>query len=270
MESIRIQYTSDIHLEFLKNEPNLEDFVIPSAPYLAILGDLGYPGSKNYLTFLEKASQQYQKVFVIAGNHEFYSESSMTDIMSNIESICSNLSNVFFLNNSEHLLEPDLVLLGTTLWSKIDDDRSELVQIYINDYKYIHKKVDDRMVPITPNDINEIHTQSVKWLEDSLEKHKDKRIVILSHHLPSYKLVHKNYQYHPMNCAFATDLEYLILKYSSIKYWLCGHTHKSMKEVVNKCTMSVNPFGYKGENSDYDPRKSLYITNSSNEIYKEI
>jgi metallophosphoesterase superfamily enzyme len=59
---------SDIHLEFAPHFA-LGD---PIATWLALVGDLGYPGSPQYSSLLKQAAQTYEQVFVVAGNHEFY------------------------------------------------------------------------------------------------------------------------------------------------------------------------------------------------------
>ena len=65
--TLAIQILSDIHLEIVKNFT-----IIPKAPYLALLGDIGDPGSSRYLEFMREQARQFQKVFVLIGNHSCY------------------------------------------------------------------------------------------------------------------------------------------------------------------------------------------------------
>ena len=65
--ALKIQIISDIHLEVNK------DFAVtPKAPYLALLGDIGDPGSARYLDFLLEQAGKFEKVFVLIGNHSCY------------------------------------------------------------------------------------------------------------------------------------------------------------------------------------------------------
>jgi predicted phosphodiesterase len=66
------QYISDIHLEHYKLEDI--DKVIPEkeANILILAGDIGYPEEIQYKTYIQKVSQIWEKVFLIAGNHEYY------------------------------------------------------------------------------------------------------------------------------------------------------------------------------------------------------
>ncbi len=67
---MRIQYISDIHLEFFKVLP--KQIVRPVADILCLAGDIGYPFSSLYRDFLKQVSRDFKKVFLIAGNHEYY------------------------------------------------------------------------------------------------------------------------------------------------------------------------------------------------------
>jgi hypothetical protein len=74
--TIKFQYVSDIHLETYQNTSKVlfKTILKPSAPYLALCGDIGYPGAQLYKPFLEYCSKHFEHVFYIAGNHEFYND----------------------------------------------------------------------------------------------------------------------------------------------------------------------------------------------------
>jgi len=77
---------SDIHLEFPGTFEKLPP--IPNdAPYLFLVGDIGYPADEDYQTFLLEQSKRYKGVFVVAGNHEFYTstyQQAKRDIQKNM------------------------------------------------------------------------------------------------------------------------------------------------------------------------------------------
>ena len=62
-----IQYVSDLHLEKKINNRS----IIAKKPYLILAGDIGYPFQNNYKNFLLHMSYIFNKVFLIAGNHEY-------------------------------------------------------------------------------------------------------------------------------------------------------------------------------------------------------
>ena len=62
-----LQYVSDLHLEkgFKRN-------IIPKKPNLILGGDIGYVFKKSYEEFLlYKISPNFEKVFILSGNHEY-------------------------------------------------------------------------------------------------------------------------------------------------------------------------------------------------------
>lgn len=72
---VKIQYASDLHLEFIENTRYLENNPIqPVADILMLAGDTSYLGDESFLKhpFWDWASKNYKQVIVIPGNHEFY------------------------------------------------------------------------------------------------------------------------------------------------------------------------------------------------------
>ena len=246
MESIQI--ASDLHLEFQDPHVSFDKFIKPSAKYLAILGDLGYPNEIQYRRFIEEMSKRFVKVFIVSGNHEYFSKNGtpMEDYDKKIDEICSVHGNVYYLNNKEHVLNDKYVILGTTLWTEIPKDKEELVSRMLNDYKYVYL---NKNKLIEPKHVSNKFKENVNWLKKMIEKYKSKKIIVMSHHLPSEKLIDKRYERHPANCGFASNLDYLMK--NNVLYWFCGHTHTGIKETINSCECHINPHGYNDENKDY-------------------
>ena len=79
-KSLRIQYVSDLHLEFPQNRKWLEDHPLEvTGDILLVAGDTAYldqPDSKrdtySQYSFWDWASEHYQEVIVCFGNHDFY------------------------------------------------------------------------------------------------------------------------------------------------------------------------------------------------------
>jgi hypothetical protein len=84
------------------------------------------------------------------------------------------------------------------------------------------------------------------------------KVVVLSHHLPTYKNIDVTYKDHPCNSAFATNLEYLIA--DPIVLWAHGHSHYSVENKINDVLVVSNPFGYPGEVTGYDASKVFEIS----------
>lgn len=248
-----MQFISDIHLEFHKKGiTNISQILTPSAPYLAILGDLGYPKHDKYQNFFQLVSKYFEKIFYVTGNHEYYSSGkqirTFDEINKEIEKTCNQYPNVYFLNNSCHELNDEYILLGTTLWSDTKND--PYIEYSINDYNhiYIQNKNKNNIMNITTEYTTQLFKDNVNWLLKSIPLCREKKIVILTHHLPSYKLIAPKYIGSSINSAFASDLDYIMEQNDNIKYWLCGHTHSTIKVKINECACLTNPCGYPGEN----------------------
>lgn len=72
---VKIQYASDLHLEFMENTLYLETHPLqPVADILVLAGDTGYLGDEGFVKhpFWDWASENFKEVIVIPGNHEFY------------------------------------------------------------------------------------------------------------------------------------------------------------------------------------------------------
>lgn len=231
---MRIQIISDLHLEF-DNNFNISK----NADYIALCGDIGYPGDNSFKKIIKMCSKKFKKVFLISGNHEYYN----SDILSThkkIEKVTSSYDNVFFLNNTIYNISNDCIILGTTLWSYIEDDYKYLIETSINDYKLIKK--DNRK--LTVDDTNKLFLENKKWIEDVLKENKHKKIIVLTHHAPSYKAIPDKYKGHFINQGFVNDLDYLLKDNSNIKYWFFGHTHTSFNFKINQTLCVCNPRGY--------------------------
>ena len=72
---IKIQYASDLHLEFAENGSFIKHHpLLVNGDVLVLAGDIGYIGDENYSKhpFWDWAADNYEMVIVIPGNHEFY------------------------------------------------------------------------------------------------------------------------------------------------------------------------------------------------------
>ena len=72
---MRIQFASDLHLEFADNWRYLKQHPLAkTGDVLVLAGDIGYLGDDNYSRhpFWDLVAEQYEQVLVVPGNHEFY------------------------------------------------------------------------------------------------------------------------------------------------------------------------------------------------------
>ncbi|QKF94308.1 metallo-dependent phosphatase [Fadolivirus algeromassiliense] len=243
--SPKFQYISDIHLEYRNVLPTIK----PIANNLALLGDIGNPFKENYLHFMRHASQNWDRIFIISGNHEYWqSKYNYNDVDNKIQELVSQFNNIHFLNNTSYECD-DYIVLGTTLWSKINKSPLKIM----GDDLYI--KSNNRA--ITFDELNNLHVIAKNWLSDNIYNSK-KPLLILTHHLPSYKLIIPKYKsgiFAPYQDRFASDLDHLIK--DPVKFWLCGHSHCNIEMKINNILCGINAFGYNKQSELKHPNEYL-------------
>ena len=122
-----MQIASDLHLEMYSELPPLHEILRPSAPVLALLGDisaLGQPkGRAVYEKFLEACSTQWQTILLLAGNHEYYSARgddlcTVNDVLTYMRGLSTMWQNVRFLENEAMSID-GVRVAGTVLWTHV-------------------------------------------------------------------------------------------------------------------------------------------------------
>jgi predicted MPP superfamily phosphohydrolase len=276
--SFTIQYISDIHLETHHNTSKsiFEKILKPSSPYLALCGDIGYPGAQLYEPFLKYCSDNFKYVFYIAGNHEFYNDmksikflkmknriinelndEDLTSRLSikfsrdtreiriqKIKEICQKFPNIHFLDKEIFKIpNTNIIIVGCTLWTKLDMNPFMLPQF--NDF---HRICEDKDTLLTPKTYDDWNKEDVEYLEKVIPENPESKIIVLTHHCPTYDIIIEKYKYDPhnMNSFFAnTDLITPFGK--NVKAWICGHTHGCNKITVDNTIVATNTFGYEWE-----------------------
>jgi len=264
MQKIRI--ASDLHCCMWGNRNIDEDLfeVIPftkedKSSVLCIAGDTGLYSSFNdtikpYLTSL---SDRFKAVVLVSGNHEWYNSSEWYDEIG-VWKYQALPENVYFLQD-DYVIINEVVFIGSTLWTDFNS-RDEIAMFHaehnMSDFRCIKKREgDDRVLRVTPEDTIAKHMVSKRYIFDALKIFKDKKCVVITHHMPSVLCVDKQYEGSLLNYAFYSELGPEIVTACKPDIWIHGHTHSSVDVLVGKTNIICNPFGYKDreENRNYNP-----------------
>lgn len=234
---MKLQYISDIHDRF----PS----ITPIADYIALLGDIGDPFTPQYYDFIHDLSTKFKKVFIIAGNHEYYFQ-IIDDTISKLKEIESKFQNVHFLNN-ESIEVDGYLIVGSTLWSDITNSTS----YRINDFRYIRR---NEISLIDVHTYRSFFNKAVEFIQE--ETKKNIPMIVLSHHGPIYEM-NGDYKGTALCSAFTSDLSHIT---QNIKCWLSGHTHQCLTIEQNGVIYSSNCMGYKMEGVEgFDVNKFIEV-----------
>ncbi len=245
---MKLQYASDLHLEFGENSTWLKLYpLIPKGEVLVLCGDIGYISDNNYRRhpFWDWASENFREVIAIPGNHEFYKYSDINKFPDGWQlDIRPNVRAVY---NQVIPLTDKTDLIATTLWSYIERDDAYLVERGVSDFRRILNG--DELLDSAR--FNAEHRRCLAFLANELGKREDKNVVVATHHVPSFQLVAPEFEGSRINGAFTVELSDFITAHPQIRYWIYGHSHRNIDRQIGSTQCVSNQLGYVFANEDY-------------------
>jgi predicted phosphohydrolase len=235
---MKIQYASDLHLEFPENKAFLnKNPLLPGADILLLAGDIvPFKVLEKHNDFFDYLSDNFKTTYWVPGNHEYY----YFDLAKKQGSFNEKIrENVFLLNNIAIQVQ-DITFIFSTLWSHISDANQWQIQQRLSDFHVIgyNKGM------LLPAHYNQSHQDSLTFINKELAQTSDKRKIVVTHHVPTFLNYPEEYQGDPMNDAFATELYDLILE-SKIDYWIYGHHHRNIFDFkIGGTSFITNQLGY--------------------------
>lgn len=250
---MKIQYCSDLHLEFSDNKYFIADCpLIPKSEILLLAGDI-FPF--KYLDtpcdFIDWIADNFKTTYWIPGNHEYY----RYDIASKGFILNEKIrSNVFLVNNMQVALN-DVKIIFSTLWSKISTANEWKIQQSIRDFSLIKMNGET----LTPFDFSNLHKECFSFLESAIKSNKADKTIVVTHHVPTLMNYPEHYKTDPLNEAFAVEL-YDFIEASNADYWIYGHHHANVDEFkIGKTKMITNQLGYVQADEHWQFRRDAVI-----------
>lgn len=200
---MKIQYASDLHLEFAENWRYLREHPLKvTGDILILAGDIGYLGDDNYTKhpFWDWASENYKQVICCMGNHEFY---KYYDIATLQDRFCLGIRhNIHCYYNAVVCVE-NIDFIVSTLWAEIPLRESYYTEQVISDFRRILYNGEF----LTFMDFNREHKRCLSFIQQAVEDSKAKYKVVVTHHVPSFKMQCPKFKNSLANGAFTVELE---------------------------------------------------------------
>lgn len=254
--SLKIQFVSDLHLEFEQNQIYLECNPLEvTGDILLIAGDTAYldvpaSGRNNYsqYAFWDWASRNYKQVIVCLGNHDFY---GYYDLATMEDGWCKEIRpNVHaYYNYVLHLTaeggltsnsESGLIdIIVSTLWSYIEPYDAYQTEKGVSDfYRILYKGH-----RLSADNFNTEHARCLAFIKEAVTNSRAKTKIVLTHHVPTQLCTATEFRGSSINGAFTVELGDYIAE-SGIDYWIYGHSHRNIDVQIGNTQILSNQLGY--------------------------
>src|SRR5688572_530170 len=190
---MKVQYCSDLHLEFPVNKKYFKaNPITPEGEILLLAGDIiPFAEMEKENDFFNFLSDRFEYTYWIPGNHEYY----RSDIVERTGTFHEKIrSNVSLLNNTaiEH---KGARLLFSTLWSKINPALEFLIHKSMADFRLIK----NNGKKITVDDYDQLHEDCRAFLTKDLSIATNQETIVVTHHLPTFFNYPEKYRYNELN-----------------------------------------------------------------------
>lgn len=250
---MNIQYCSDLHLEFKENRKYIDRNPIqPMADILLLAGDITLLNDiELHEDFFDYLSANFAYTYWIPGNHEYYG----SNIAHYPSPLKQAIRNNVWLVNQQVLEHEEVSIICATLWSHVEPQNEYLIQRNLSDFHQIN----NGSRRLTVADFNELHRQDLAFITQALKDHKDRKTVVMTHHIPTLKNYPRQYLNDPINQAFATELHDLIHA-SGAKAWIYGHHHANTPAyTIGTTTLLTNQLGYVSHYEHKEYKKGVVV-----------
>lgn len=239
---MKIQYASDLHLEFRQNKEFIKDNpLVPNGDVLVLAGDIvPFAIMDKFKDFFNYVSDNFQTTYWVPGNHEYYQFDAATKSGILFENIKSN---VFLINNNT-VLHQDTNLIFSTLWSNISPANQWQIERGLSDFQVIKYNG----FRLSAEWYNQLHNDILTFITQEIQQISAGKTIVITHHVPTFLNYPEQYKGDVLNEAFAVEL-FDIIESSSIDYWVYGHHHSNTPDFkIGNTRLLTNQLGYVQQN----------------------
>jgi len=253
--AVKLQYASDLHIEFPENKEFLrKNPLVPEGEVLVLAGDIvPFSLMNRHKDFFNRLSDDFETTYWIPGNHEYY-HGDLTDRAGTMNEKLS--SNLFLVNNTS-VVHKGIQMVFSTLWSNISPWCQWQVEKRLNDFHLIKYNG----YRLSAERYNQLHAESMLFIRQLLKDKRNEKTAVFTHHVPTFMNYPEQYKGDVLNDAFAVEL-YDLIADSDIDSWVYGHIHSNTPEFsIGKTRMLTNQLGYvqSGEHARFSSTKCIEL-----------
>lgn len=261
---MKFRIFSDLHININKNNNLLKELQRNTSDDVLniIAGDI----SGNCFETIKWIQNYCKKALFVSGNHELaaYDDTNAIQEVSNHFRNFLRSFQYYYLQN-DFIGFDDILFVGCTLFTDYEygeyhnEYNQHLALNYLNDFRFGDYLIDGKKYQLMPYHYKDLFNKSFEFLKNTIEKYKDYKIVVITHHGCSSKSISDKYQNHKLNASFISDLDDFILNHQQIKYWIHGHLHSNSDYKIGNTRIICNPLGYINENTNFNPNLILEL-----------
>lgn len=271
-----LQYCSDLHIERFPPGTPFDWFVKPAAPVLVIAGDICPVLHPLYEQFLYWCSKNWATVVLITGNHEYFCEQETAKSYDEIDEIVDKTCKkyrIHFLQAGQNIVLPgtNVRIVGATLWSAIDPAVWNLVEQKKGEYSQTYHRTHNVLRKTTASDICTLHALHKVKLLSAINGNTNETLVVVTHHMPTMKLLERRYQTDVFRTCYASADDEL---FSNVSAWICGHGHRAIQyKMTGGPLFLMNARGYQSEvgrlTDVYNPQARVQIKGATSNGFQK-
>ena len=217
-------------------------------------------------SWIGNLAPRFKQVLVVLGNHDYWPTEKYLTIKNGGKKCNEMLLDMGIMNvkvlDCDTFESDDVLFVGCTLWTDMDKfdplAMYNMPQLMFYDGKITYD-TSAKSLDLQTNSFSQLgwsrftselwcqtHMKHRDYLKIIFEQNKDKKIVVITHHLPLNTLGDPAFNGHQANCYYSSDLSDLILN-NNVKLWFYGHTHHAKETLLGETLLVNNCVGYKAQ-----------------------
>jgi len=257
-----LRILSDIHLEskMMEIQPEIDDCYTT----LVLAGDImpikchpRWSHIRDRLReFMTTVTKQFKEVIVVLGNHDYY-HNEFHAAKKAWKDLANELG--FTVLDRETLIRDDVAIIGATLWTDYNG-ADPFLMLNAKNYMYDYTVINVDGKGMTSQFIYDHHMADKNFIFSEIYKHKDegRKVVVVTHHAPSWKSVTARFVGDGGNGYFVNQLDEDILD-AKPDVWIHGHVHSQHDYAIGDCRVLCNSRGYAGHYEEVGEFKERLI-----------